>query len=600
MHRDLPQGKASDRCRPARRVRVLFGCNGWPSGIHEVASWTRRQELADVGIVCLPPSDGSFAVNEESTAAIRRFAERNGSAGRRFGKDGSLTDAARDALATLGGRFVEKLIEFNPHVVGFRLEGGGFPQVQRCVAAVRLFGDAEIVIGGPTATSHPREVLQDTGADYVFAGESERSFSQFLRLAWQRHSADRQPEIPGLAYRYGGRSYVNTLPRDGYGRTIMDVDHVVCSNTLRCLRNRVRPVAEADLIASNRLDWSLLDDLTDRFDSLYFTGGRGCPGSCTFCAKLHGNEVRNKSAGQLIEEIEAADARVAEGAIRVSQWNLFEHVDDPAWREQRVAWASIFDEDFLLDGARAIEFFRLWDQSELRRRYRISLQTNPCSLLAGDLEPHLELFQWIDRLKPMIQLGAESFHDELLTRWNKRHRVGQLHRVLDALDDTGQDYTVFQLLSDFETTPEELVETLRLLILSGLKHRRMRIASSPLTIPLYDSDTRRRLEFGGRLPPGRVRHFTDFERPQPGWMDPLAAELADLADAELQFALNPEHREAALCQAMEAVLKRIGKERQSWRILHLRDQAERAMDQIKEVRFQAIGAPASGERSYQS
>ncbi len=88
---------------------------------------------------------------------------------------------------------------------------------------------------------------------------------------------------------------------------------------LRCLRNRIRPAATIELIAVNRLDWSLLESFSNEFDSLYFTAGRGCPGSCTFCAKLHGNEVRTKSARQLLEEIEAADAKVADGTIRLTR-----------------------------------------------------------------------------------------------------------------------------------------------------------------------------------------------------------------------------------------------------------------------------------------
>ena len=156
----------------------------------------------------------------------------------------------------------------------------------------------------------------------------------------------------------------------------------------------------------------------------------------------------------------------------------------------------------------------------------------------------------------MVQLGAESFCDDVLRRWRKRHTRAQLDAVLDALDQTRQDYTVFQLLTDFDTTAAELIESLRLLVLAALRRPRMRIASSPLTIPLYDSETRKLLEYSGRLD-GRVRHFTDYERVQPGWMDPLVAELADLADAELQWTLTPENRDAGLVAALEAVAERV-------------------------------------------
>ncbi len=524
---------------------------------------------------------------EQFLAAIRRFAEGRGLTDRFFEPDGTLKQPARRALTAAGGRFVGKLIEFDPHVVGFRIEGGDFQDVKKYIRAVRLFSKAEIVLGGPTPTSHPKEVLEESGADYVFAGEAEEPLNRFLTLAWQPNSKDLQADIPGLAFHHADRIYHNTLPADGYERTVLDVRHKGGDKVLKSLRNRIRPVASSDVIAANRLDWSVLEGFDREFDSLFFTAGRGCPGACTFCAKLHGRQVRTKSAEQLLEEIEAADAKVTDGTIKVTRWKLFEYTNDPVLAEAEVAWAAVYDEDFFLNRRRAVEFFRLWDKSPLKHRYRLGFQTNPCSLLTSRGEVHGELLRWIDRLEPMIQVGAESFNPELLMRWRKRHTIGQLTTVLDALDRTRQDYAVFLLLTDFDTTPEELVETLRLLILSALPRRRMRIAGSPFTIPLFDSETRKLLEYRRFLTPEKITHFSDYERTQPGWMNPLAAELADLADSELRWALNLQQRESALVQAFEVVLDRIRQEGR--KAHHLRDQAQRAMDQIKDARFQGIG-----------
>ncbi len=645
---------------PAPRIRVLFGCPGWPSGLIEVGSWAARRGLAEVAIVQIQPGlalrldaeeaellapgpvagdlaaafqrarlplgrsarivrqddrawqihgllgrcryrvdrgdagadvyDLANMVSPPCLAAIRRYEERTGQHGKLAAADGTPSAAVWAALAAVGGRFVRTLIDWRPHVVGFRTEGGDFERIDGFVRAAQLFSDAEIVLGGPTATSHPRDVLDGLGADYVFAGEAEETFAQFLELASRPGSRDRAAEIPGLVYSHGGRTYHNTLPQDGYERTVVDSGGAAWGVPLRCLRNLVRPVAGADVLQSNRLDWSLLAGFERPFDSLFFTGGRGCPGACTFCAKLHGQEVRAKTARQLFDEIAAADACVASGRLRVVRWPLFEHTSDPHLRPLEVAWAAVYDEDFFLHRHRAIEFLRLWDQSPLRGRYRLSFQTNPCTLLTASGEFHPELLAWIDRLKPMIQVGAESFHPEVLARWRKRHNTGQLDRVLDALETTRQDYTVFILLSDFETTPEELVETLRLLVLAALRRPRMRIASSPFTIPLFDSETRLRLEHQGKLGPGRVRHFTDYERPQPGWMDPLTAQLADLADAELRFALEPRHRDAALVQAMEVVVEQVRQSSPGWadRGKRLLQQAERAMAEVGELRFRAV------------
>ena len=589
--RDVLDEGRRRRFARAGEVRVLFGSAGWPCGILEVASWAGHAGLARPVIVPLEPGYAFHLDLEDLRTAIARLADGRSLRSTLFGEDGSPRSAVRAALRATGCRFLVKLIELDPHVVGFRLEGGRFEEVKESVRAVRLFSDAEVVLGGPTATSHPEDVLEACRADYVFAGEAEEAFNRFLHLARERNSKDRQPEIPGLAYRYGGRVYLNTLPRDGYGRSVLETDPLRWGEAPGRIRNLLRPAAPAGLIAANRLDWSLLDGFSEEFESLFFTAGRGCPGACTFCAKLHGPHVRTKQAAQLLEEIEAADAAVADGTIKVTRWELFEHVDAPGLAGKRVSWAAVYDEDFFLNRRRAIEFFRLWDRSPLKARYRISLQTNPCSLLSTAGRVDEELLGWIDRLKPMVQLGAESFNPELLARWHKRHDLEQLNTVLDALDGTRQDYTVFQLLTDFETTPEELVETLRLLILAAYRRRRMRIASSPFTIPPYDSQTRKLLEHRGLLGPERVRHFTDYERPQPGWMDPLAAELAELANAELQLSMHPEQRDGRLTRALEVVLERIGQQRRGWRVRCLRDQAERALDQVKQAHSRQLQRP---------
>ena len=623
------------------KIRVLFGTTGWPSGILDVASWARHAGMAEPAIHQIRPGY-AFQLDSEDLAflaqgtvhpeivdsftlkgtrladraAVRRiseteweirdneairtyrltttsrgvdvivrenmespefqrvlqeFAWRTSSPAELLREDGSPTAATGEALLTLGGHFIRKLIEFRPHLVGFRIEAGLLDQVKRFVRATRLFSDAAIVLGGPTATSHPLEVLEHTMVDYLFAGEAEESFNQFLRLWRQPNSRGLLSEIPGLAYW-----------RDGPGRSPVR------------LHNEARPVTPEEVINANRLDFSLLEGFDGRFDSLFFTGGRGCPGDCTFCARLHGRQVRAKSAEQLLGEIEAAHAAVSSGRIQLGRWKLFEHTDDRELASLRVGWAAVYDEDFFLHRHRAIEFFRLWGESPLRHDYRISLQTNPRSILTAQGGVHAELMQWIDRVKPMVQLGGESFNPRLLARWRKRHNLAQLETVLEALDRTGQDYTVFQLLTDFDSTPEELIQTVRRLALAAFRHRRMRIASSPFTIPLYDSRTRETLEHRGLLTPDKVADFTDYERPRPDLMDPLTAELADLADAELRFSLQPAHRDAALVSAMEAISSRLREAGSSdSRMRRLAGQSEDILDEIRDARFRPVEAPPS-------
>jgi len=607
---------------PRGKVRVLFATAGWPSGMIDVASWAGHAGLAETVVFQIQPG----------------FAFRLDAEGRQFLRPGAVHPETAESFARAGRRLAPGARVRRGRGAAWEIDDSGSGSTYRLIPTQ---DGLEVVVpenlddeplrrrladwfaartgrdrcfqpdGSPTAAVRDALLaagrqfllkLLDWKPNYVFAGEAEEPFLQFLRLAWQPNSKDLQAEIPGLAYRHGGRIFHNTLPQDGYERCRLDVDRSLCGTERRRLENLRRPVADLRVLEANRLDWSMLEGFRRPFDSLYFTAGRGCPAACTFCSRLHGQRVRVKSAPQLLEEIEAADRLAAAGEIRLTRWKLFEHTDDAELAEKLVGWAAVYDEDFFLHPQRAIDFFRLWDQSPLKHRYRLSVQTNPCSLLASNGGMRGDLLEWIERLKPMVQLGAESFHPELLARWRKRHTRDQLHRVLDALDGTRQDYTVFQLLTDFETTPEELVETLRRLALAAYRRRRMRIAASPFTIPLYDSQTRRLLEYGGRLDGDRIGHFTDFERPQPGWMDPLAAELADLADAQLQFALNLPQRDGALYAALEAMLERIRQEderalaagepeRRKRRLAELAVQAERAMGEIKQARFRAVPLP---------
>ncbi len=471
------------------KPRLLFGAEGWPCGIHEIASQVVRLGLAEA--VIRPVGDASF-----------------------------------DA------EFLRRLMEYRPHVVGLRMENGRSEAVRQRIEQIRKRLDTTIILGGPTATSHPADVLEATGADYVFAGDAEETVAMFLRLASKPRSANFVTEIPGLTYRWADRCVVN-LPEENprSGRPVPEVSEA----TLR----------------DNRLDWSLLEGFTKPLDSLYLTGGRGCPGSCTFCCRLHGRKIRTKTERQILDELRGADELVRRGKLRLTAWPLYEQTNDPRLGSLSVSWCSVFDEDFFLDRRRGIRFLQLFELYGYRNRYRLSFQTNPVSLLDAEGKPDAELFYWIGRVKAMIQLGGESFHPSLLRRWRKRHTPAQMEIVLAALDRTGQDYNVFQILTDYESTVTELRKTARLLLDAAYRHPRMRIASSPFMIPLYDTDLRRELDYRGIL---HIDNYTDYETAHPEWMDPAVADLADKLDEALQGALHPQRRDESL-RRVEEVLR---------------------------------------------
>lgn len=456
------------------RFRVLFASSGWPCGVHEIASNIKKRDLADVMIY-------------------------------QIGQD------------RLSDEFIRCLNDFKPDIVGFRVEGGRFETVCRFIKKVREQIETIIILGGPTATLHSAEVLEQSGADYVFAGDAEKPLALFLE---QFHSASEKDlkTIPGLTW-FSSNEQIEINPAEA-----------VDEKTLR----------------ENKLNWSILYDFKESLDSIYLTGGRGCPGQCSFCSRLHGQKVRTKPAKQIIEEIRGADRLVQNGKLCLTSWPLYKESNRKDLRTLSVSWCSVFDEDFFLDRKRAVEFLQQFEFYGFQKRYRLSFQTNPRSLLDPNDRPNEELFYWIARTQAMIQLGAESFHPKLLRRWKKRHTSQQLAAVLDALDRCGQDYNVFHILTDYNSTVDEVQEATTFLLEAAVKHPLMRIASTAFMIPLYGTKLQQELERSGRL---KIKHFTDYEKPHPEWMEPKVVQLAEQIDEALQQALYPELRE----QSLEAV-----------------------------------------------
>ena len=467
----------------------------------------------------------------------------------RFFDGEELNQQTRNAILRLGGAFVKKLLEFNPHVVGYRLETGGIGHLTGLTKATRHFSEAKIVVGGPTPTSHPKEVLAESGADYVFAGEAEEPFNRFLEFLG---SGDRFKlvSIPGLAYRHGDRVYHNTLPSDGYGRTKAETDIRGIGETTEGLLQKKRPFLDD---YNYELDWGLLENFTQEMEALNVTGGRGCYRDCIFCSKQHGYIPRIKSAQLLMKEIKALDRKVEDGTLKVAHYALFSDVDgdkiDWKLREREVMGLNIFDEDFFLDKNRAKQFFEMWEKSGFNRRYRLNFQTNPTSFLKRDGEFDEELMGWIERLKPMIQLGGESFNPAVLKRWNKPHTPEQLEKVSKRLSSMGLDHIVFTILSDQETTAEELIKSLELFSIKCLENRHMQMSPNPVTCPEYDSHLRLILEHKGLLKPKHIRHFDEYLGIHyESFKDPFAAELIQLV------------KKAGYENPLEAVLDRLAHE----------------------------------------
>lgn len=152
-------------------------------------------------------------------------------------------------------------------------------------------GDVKIVLGGPLATTLPRELLQVSQADFIVIGEGERTMPGLVSALEHGSSF---AGIRGIAYKDNGSSQIilteSAMP-------IADLDSI--------------PFPARHLLTMNRY-------LKNHFDSFGFDikefgkiqstniiTSRGCPYSCTFCFKgMWGHKWRARSPANIIEEME--------------------------------------------------------------------------------------------------------------------------------------------------------------------------------------------------------------------------------------------------------------------------------------------------------
>jgi len=136
----------------------------------------------------------------------------------------------------------------------------------------------EILIGGPHASSVVEETLMNPDFDYLFIGEAEKSFEQFLKGV--------PPEkIEGLAFRKGDGSF-HVGPNTSF---LKDLDDF--------------PYPDYSLYDLSKYKLSKLH--IEANPVVWLETSRGCPFDCKICNKVvHGQNFRAKSPERVLREME--------------------------------------------------------------------------------------------------------------------------------------------------------------------------------------------------------------------------------------------------------------------------------------------------------
>jgi anaerobic magnesium-protoporphyrin IX monomethyl ester cyclase len=164
---------------------------------------------------------------------------------------------------------LERIRQFEPQVVGFTAFTNEIVQAATMADRVKtVLPDVVTVIGGVHATALPKATLEEFDCfDFSVHGEGEATFLEFCRAIESAHSV---ADIDGVAHRSGGKVRVNR-PR----QRSLDLDSI--------------PFPAWDLLPAA---------------STYFIQtARGCPFACKFCMNPNGRVARQRSVGNVIEEL---------------------------------------------------------------------------------------------------------------------------------------------------------------------------------------------------------------------------------------------------------------------------------------------------------
>jgi len=166
-----------------------------------------------------------------------------------------------------------KIRQFNPDVVGLSCVTATYPMTRDIIRKIKqLFPEIKTIIGGHHATFMYKEVIDESGVDYVCRGEGEEVFPALLdSLA----KGDPYPAIEGIVFKKDGLFHNYRVIA-----LMSDLD--------------ILPAITPDLLAPGL-----------KF-SPKLVSSRGCPFKCSFCSisAFYNGKYRQRKVEDVIADIE--------------------------------------------------------------------------------------------------------------------------------------------------------------------------------------------------------------------------------------------------------------------------------------------------------
>ncbi|MBI2059690.1 MAG: B12-binding domain-containing radical SAM protein [Nitrospirae bacterium] len=181
------------------------------------------------------------------------------------------------------GELVDTLRDFRPDLVGLSALTAEATAMHWAAAQVKACcPDTPVIVGGPHASSYPREVLSDPRIDYLCIGEGEKTFHEFVE---QWFGGGRPEDTDGIAFR-----------RD---------KGVFFSKRRNAIENLdALPFPAWDLVDVHAYGSLKSMSTMGRRPYMALFTSRGCPYRCTYCHENFGKDFRPRSPDNVLAEVD--------------------------------------------------------------------------------------------------------------------------------------------------------------------------------------------------------------------------------------------------------------------------------------------------------
>ena len=251
-----------------------------------------------------------------------------------------LLDAAAEGLDTRVA--LERILAWNPHVVGFTSTTVGFSDALALVRALKgARPRVPTLLGGVHATLSTEDALRDPALDLGVLGEGEQTVVELARFFQGRGDL---ADIRGLAWRQGDGTLHRTAPRP----KLMDLDSL--------------PFPAQDLPPPGQYQPLPVDE--NGLPKYTLLTSRGCPHQCVFCQGA-GSAYRSHGTGRIVDELQqlvqvygARDVAFIDSLFCFSAARVSAICEEILRRDLRVSWTcstrvDVLEPDLLRLMARA-------------------------------------------------------------------------------------------------------------------------------------------------------------------------------------------------------------------------------------------------------